>query len=63
MTMKPLWIVSDQSIAIVNRIEPSLRLMPVDMALFDGHVEKVPLENLWNYYWSRDWQIPNPRPH
>jgi prepilin-type N-terminal cleavage/methylation domain-containing protein len=34
----------------------------IDVALFDGHVEKSPLENLWNYYWSADWQIPNPRP-
>jgi prepilin-type N-terminal cleavage/methylation domain-containing protein len=34
----------------------------VDVALYDGHVEKSPLENLWNYYWSLNWQVPNPRP-
>jgi hypothetical protein len=34
----------------------------IDLALYDGHVEKSPLENLWNYYWSANWQIPNPRP-
>jgi prepilin-type N-terminal cleavage/methylation domain-containing protein len=34
----------------------------VDVALFDGHVEKSQLENLWNYYWSADWEVPNPRP-
>jgi prepilin-type N-terminal cleavage/methylation domain-containing protein len=34
----------------------------VDVALYDGHVEKSPLENLWNYYWSADWQIPRKRP-
>jgi type II secretory pathway pseudopilin PulG len=34
----------------------------IDMALFDGHVEKVPLENLWNYYWNSTWQVPNSRP-
>jgi hypothetical protein len=34
----------------------------IDMALFDGHVEKVPLENLWNYYWSVGYQIPATRP-
>ena len=28
----------------------------------DGHVEKVPLENLWSYYWNAVWKIPNPRP-
>jgi prepilin-type N-terminal cleavage/methylation domain-containing protein len=34
----------------------------IDVALFDGHVEKSPLENLWNYYWYPGWQVPNPRP-
>jgi prepilin-type N-terminal cleavage/methylation domain-containing protein len=34
----------------------------IDVALYDGHVEKSPLENLWSYYWSADWRIPNPRP-
>ncbi len=34
----------------------------IDVALYDGHVEKAPLENLWNYYWSADWQIPPRRP-
>ena len=34
----------------------------IDVALFDGHVEKSPLENLWNYYWSADWNVPHPRP-
>jgi prepilin-type N-terminal cleavage/methylation domain-containing protein len=34
----------------------------IDMALFDGHVEKVPLENLWTYYWNDNWAVPNPRP-
>ena len=34
----------------------------IDVALFDGHVEKSPLENLWNYYWTAGWQVPSPRP-
>jgi prepilin-type N-terminal cleavage/methylation domain-containing protein len=34
----------------------------VDLALFDGHVEKVPLDRLWSYYWYRDYQIPATRP-
>jgi prepilin-type N-terminal cleavage/methylation domain-containing protein len=34
----------------------------IDMVLFDGHVEKVPLENLWNYNWYDGWQVPHPRP-
>lgn len=34
----------------------------IDLAAFDGHVEKAPLENLWTYYWSADWVVPSPRP-
>lgn len=34
----------------------------IDLAAFDGHVEKAPLENLWNYYWNPGWVIPTPRP-
>lgn len=34
----------------------------IDVALFDGHVEKAPLENLWNYYWNATWVVPRPRP-
>jgi type II secretory pathway pseudopilin PulG len=34
----------------------------INVALMDGHVEESPLENLWIYYWSADWQVPNPRP-
>ena len=34
----------------------------IDMALYDGHVEKVPLENLWSYYWNATW-IPRKHPH
>lgn len=34
----------------------------IDVAFYDGHVENSPLENLWNYYWSPNWVVPNPRP-
>jgi prepilin-type N-terminal cleavage/methylation domain-containing protein len=34
----------------------------IDVALFDGHVEKSSLENLWNYYWYQSWVVPSPRP-
>jgi len=34
----------------------------VDLALFDGHVERAPLEQLWNYSWYRGYQIPVRRP-
>jgi prepilin-type N-terminal cleavage/methylation domain-containing protein len=34
----------------------------IDVALFDGHVEYSPLENLWNYYWCYGYVVPSPRP-
>jgi prepilin-type N-terminal cleavage/methylation domain-containing protein len=34
----------------------------INVACYDGHVEPSRLENLWNYYWSRTWVPPNPRP-
>ena len=34
----------------------------VQMSLFDGHAELVPLEKLWNYTWHRDWKTPSVRP-
>jgi prepilin-type N-terminal cleavage/methylation domain-containing protein/prepilin-type processing-associated H-X9-DG protein len=34
----------------------------IDVAFYDGHVEESSLENLWNYYWTQNWQIPSPRP-
>ena len=30
----------------------------VDVGMIDGHVETPPLENLWNYYWHKDWVPP-----
>ena len=32
-----------------------------DIGMADGHAEKVPLQNLWNYYWNAVW-VPGPRP-
>lgn len=34
----------------------------VDLAMFDGHVEKVPLDKLWSFYWYRNYQVPASRP-
>ena len=34
----------------------------INVGCFDGHVELSPLENLWNYLWSRTWVAPHPRP-
>jgi prepilin-type N-terminal cleavage/methylation domain-containing protein/prepilin-type processing-associated H-X9-DG protein len=33
----------------------------INVAFFDGHVELVPLENLWSLYWSTVW-VPRTRP-
>jgi prepilin-type processing-associated H-X9-DG protein len=34
----------------------------VNAFLFDGHVEAVPLERLWSFYWHKDWIVPAKRP-
>lgn len=34
----------------------------INMNLFDGHVEQVKLDRLWNYYWYSQWIIPATRP-
>lgn len=33
-----------------------------NVAFFDGHVDRVKLDNLWNYYWHAQWVIPERRP-
>jgi hypothetical protein len=48
--------------AAPRQVDTSQRLPgSIDMILFDGHVEKAPLENLWQYQWSSGW-IPKARP-
>ena len=34
----------------------------INMALLDGHVQNVSLNNLWNFYWNNAWVIPSHRP-
>jgi len=34
----------------------------INIGFFDGHVEQVPLENLWTLYWAQNWAPPSPRP-
>ena len=34
----------------------------INMGMADGHTELVKLEDLWNFYWHRDWQPPPARP-
>ena len=45
-------------------VPPGQKLVgTVDVALFDGHVEgSVHLDNLWNYYWYRGYEIPDTHP-
>jgi prepilin-type N-terminal cleavage/methylation domain-containing protein len=50
--------------AAPRSVSTSQRLpLGINLAIYDGHVEKSPLENLWSYYWSSTWSIPAPRPH
>jgi prepilin-type processing-associated H-X9-DG protein len=34
----------------------------INMSFFDGHVEQVKLERLWQLYWHKEWKIPARRP-
>jgi prepilin-type processing-associated H-X9-DG protein len=34
----------------------------INVAFFDGHVEQVPLEELWQLYWHKDYEPPAKRP-
>ena len=34
----------------------------INVSFYDGHVEQVKLERLWQLYWSRDYQPPGRRP-
>jgi len=34
----------------------------IDVGVFDGHVQSVPLEQLWTYYWHVNWVPPAKRP-
>jgi prepilin-type processing-associated H-X9-DG protein len=34
----------------------------INISLFDGHVEQVPLDNLWHFQWNKLWKIPGKRP-
>jgi prepilin-type N-terminal cleavage/methylation domain-containing protein/prepilin-type processing-associated H-X9-DG protein len=34
----------------------------INVGFFDGHVQMVPLESLWNLQWHRHWNAPAKRP-
>jgi prepilin-type N-terminal cleavage/methylation domain-containing protein len=34
----------------------------VNVSLADNHVESVRLENLWSFYWHKNWEPPTKRP-
>jgi hypothetical protein len=34
----------------------------INMAVIDGHVQFVPLEQLWQFYWHLNWNPPAKRP-
>jgi prepilin-type processing-associated H-X9-DG protein len=40
----------------------SLRPYRNNVAFMDGHAESIPLDNLWQLFWTKDWKVPSPRP-
>jgi prepilin-type processing-associated H-X9-DG protein len=34
----------------------------IDVSFYDGHVEAVPLEGLWQLEWHQGWKAPAKRP-
>jgi prepilin-type N-terminal cleavage/methylation domain-containing protein len=48
----------------LSRRWPTSRPLPgaENIAFFDGHAEQQRLDNLWQLYWSADWQPPTKRP-
>ncbi len=34
----------------------------INVGFYDGHVQMVPLERLWNLQWHRRWEVPAKRP-
>lgn len=49
---------------VVSTAQNSRDRLPgaINVGFFDGHMEMVPLENLWSLYWALDWQPPVNRP-
>jgi prepilin-type processing-associated H-X9-DG protein len=42
---------------------PKVRLPgAINMSFYDGHVQQVPLEELWQLYWHRNYLPPTKRP-
>jgi prepilin-type N-terminal cleavage/methylation domain-containing protein/prepilin-type processing-associated H-X9-DG protein len=43
---------------------PADKLLPgaINVSFFDGHVEQVQLERLWQLYWHKDYEPPAKRP-
>jgi len=44
--------------------QPSQERLPggINVSFYDAHAELVPLERVWQFYWSRDYQPPAKRP-
>jgi prepilin-type processing-associated H-X9-DG protein len=34
----------------------------INATFWDGHVSSVPMENLWNLHWHKDYVPPEKRP-
>jgi prepilin-type N-terminal cleavage/methylation domain-containing protein/prepilin-type processing-associated H-X9-DG protein len=49
--------------AAPRQVPPGTTLVgTINIGFGDGHAEQIKLENLWTYYWHRNWKTPSPRP-
>jgi prepilin-type N-terminal cleavage/methylation domain-containing protein len=48
----------------VTTNQPPNKRLPgsIDISFYDGHVEAIPLENLWQLEWHQGWKTPALRP-
>lgn len=48
----------------VTTNQPATARLPgsIDVSFYDGHVQAVPLEGLWQLEWHQNWQTPAKRP-
>jgi prepilin-type N-terminal cleavage/methylation domain-containing protein/prepilin-type processing-associated H-X9-DG protein len=54
----------DSAASSAPRSVPPGAILPgtINIGFVDGHAEQIKLQNLWTYYWHRNWKTPAVRP-